>query len=56
MGCIFFTEVPKILKMKSFLGDITNSAGWRKYTFDKYSEHLKQGAVPRVVVKVWSGR
>ncbi len=56
MGCIFFTESPKILKMKSFLGDITNSASWRKYTFDKYSEHLKQGVVPRVVVKVWSGR
>jgi hypothetical protein len=56
MGCIFFTESPKILKMKSFLGDITTRANWRKYTFDKYSEDLKKGAVPRVVVKVWSGR
>jgi len=56
MGCIFFTECPKIFKMKSLLGDITNSANWRKYTFDKYSEHLKKGVVPRLVVKVWSGR
>ena len=56
MGCIFFTECPKIIKIKSLLGDITNSASWRKYTFDKYNEHLKKGVVPRLVVKVWSGR
>jgi hypothetical protein len=56
MGCIFYTESPKILKMKSFLGDITKHVNWRKYTFDKYSYHLKKGTIPSPVVKVWSGR
>ena len=56
MGCIFFAECPKILKLKSLLGNITNRASWGTYTFDKYNEHLKKGVVPRVVVKVWSGR
>jgi hypothetical protein len=56
LGCIFSTEYPKVLKMKSLLGDITKRVGFYKYTFDKYNEHLKKGIVPRAIVKIWSGR
>ena len=56
MGCIFYTECPKILKIKSFLGNISSRVGSFRYTFEKYNDHLKKGTVPRVVVKVWSGR
>ena len=56
MGCIFYTESPKILKTKSLLGDITRHINWRKYTFEKYISHIKKGTIPREVVKVWSGR
>jgi hypothetical protein len=56
MGCIFSTECPKVMKIKSFLGNISNRIGSFRYTFDKYNDHFKKGTIPRVVVKVWSGR
>ena len=56
MGCIFYTEFPQILKIKSILGNISSRIGSFRYTFDKYNEHLKKRSIPRVVVKVWSGR
>ena len=56
MGCIFFTEYPRILKIKSILGNITDRKNSFKYTFEKYNENLKKGFVPRAVIKVWSGR
>ena len=56
MGCIFFTEYPKILKIKSILGNITTHINSFRYTFDRYNEHFKKKTIPRVVIKVWSGR
>ena len=56
MGCIFNTEYPAMLKIKSLFGNIALHHEWRIYTFDKYSEHLKKGTVPHIAVKVWTGR
>jgi hypothetical protein len=56
MGCIFSTEYPQILKMKSLLGDITKCAGFCKYTFDNYNNLLTKGFISKAVVKVWTGR
>jgi hypothetical protein len=55
MGCIFYTECPRIIKFKSLLGDITRDVNWRKYTYEKYQNNLKKGTIPRVA-KIWSGR
>lgn len=55
LGCLFFTENPKILNNKSLFGDIMKYQTWG-YTFDNYESDLKRRKVPREVVKVWSGR
>lgn len=56
MGCIFYTEYPKSLKIKSLFGDITRHHKWSHYNFDEYYNNLKKGTIPRSVVKVWTGR
>jgi hypothetical protein len=56
LGCIFFTESPKLFKMKSIFGDIMRYQVWCDYTYDKYMANLKKGTIPRNVVKIWSGR
>jgi hypothetical protein len=55
MGCIFFTENPKIIKKKSLFGDIMVYQNWG-YTFDEYNDNLKKGTIPKRVMKVWTGR
>ena len=54
-GAIFFTEFPKLLQIKSLFGNIMTYQTWG-YTFDEYMNDLKKGAIPRDVVKVWTGR
>jgi hypothetical protein len=56
MGCIFYSENPNILKIKSLFGDITLHYSYATYTFEQYMQHLKKGTIPRNVVKVWTGR
>jgi hypothetical protein len=56
LGCIFTQEYPKLLQIKSLLGDITLSKNWRKYTFEKYIANFKKGIVEDNVIKVWTGR
>jgi len=56
MGCIFYNEYPKILKIRSLFGNIAKHYEWRIYTFDKYTSHLKNGTIPHSAIKVWTGR
>jgi len=56
MGCIFSTECPNAIKLKSLLGNILVNKGFNTYYFDKYNEDIKRGKLPRVVIKVWTGR
>jgi len=55
MGCIFFTENKKITKKKSLFGNIMQYQTWG-YNFDQYMESFKKGTIPKLVVKVWTGR
>jgi hypothetical protein len=54
-GCIFFTENQKILNQKSLFGDIMKYHKWG-YSYDEYISSFKKGVVPKIVVKVWTGR
>jgi len=54
-GCIFFTENPQIVNKKSVFGYIMNYQKWG-YSYDDYEKDLKEGKIPRLVVKVWTGR
>jgi len=54
-GCIFSTESPTLYNKKSLLGDIMKYQRWG-YTYNEYMQHLKKGTVPRILVKVWTGR
>jgi len=54
-GCIFFTENSKILRVKSLLGNIFKYQTWG-YSFDDYERDFKKGTIPKVIVKVWTGR
>lgn len=54
-GAIFFTENPKILNKKSILGDIMKYQKWG-YSFKDYEDDLKNRKLPKVIVKVWTGR
>lgn len=56
MGCIFFTEYPKIIKTKSILGDIMTYHLWAKYNYDMYYNDFKRGKIPKPIIKVWTGR
>ena len=56
MGCIFFTENPKISRKKSLFGDIMKYQRWG-YSFNEYMNQLKKKKVVlRPVIKVWTGR
>ena len=56
MGCIFFTESPKIQTTKSLFGNIMTYHVWARYTYEMYDTDLKKGTIPRAVIKVWTGR
>jgi hypothetical protein len=56
IGCLFFTENPILFKNKSILGDIMSYQKWADYTYEKYIQNLKDGFVPKPIVKVWTGR
>ena len=54
-GCIFFTENNKIHSRKSIFGDIMKYHKWG-YSYDQYENDFKNRRIPKVVVKVWTGR
>ena len=54
-GCIFSTESPILYRKKSLFGDIMKYQRWG-YSYNEYMQHLKKGTIPRVIVKVWTGR
>jgi hypothetical protein len=54
-GCIFSTESPTLYRKKSLFGDIMKYQRWG-YSYNEYMQHLKKGTIPRVIVKVWTGR
>jgi len=56
MGCIFYSESPKLNTIKSMLGSIWNFPFVGKYNFDMYDTDFKKGTLKRAVVKVWTGR
>ena len=56
IGCIFYTESPKIITTKAILGDIMTYHLWGKYNYNMYDNDSKKGTIPRGVIKVWSGR
>jgi len=55
LGFIFYTESPEIIGKKSLLGNIMKYHRWG-YTYDEYENDFKQNQIPKVVVKVWTGR
>ena len=55
MGCIFYTENPKIINHKSLLGNIHDYDRWG-LTFDEYMNKLKNKQKIRPIIKVWTGR
>jgi hypothetical protein len=56
IGCIFFSECSSLFKIKSLFGDIMLYQKWSNYNFDKYIFNLKNGFIPKPIVKVWTGR
>jgi len=54
-GCIFFTEYNNIIDQKSLFGDIMKYQTWG-YNYDNYISNLKKGAIPKPIVKIWTGR
>jgi len=54
-GCIFFTENQKILGNKSLFGDIMKYHKWG-YSYEQYENDFKNKRIPKIVVKVWTGR
>lgn len=54
-GIMFCNECPFLIKQKSLLGDIMRYQTWG-YTYDDYIGNLKQNKLPKLVVKVWTGR
>lgn len=54
-GCIFFAEYNNIIKHKSLLGNIMSYCKWG-YSYDEYMNDLKNGTLPKSVIKVWTGR
>lgn len=55
LGCLFFTENPKILNNKSIFGDIMKYQTWG-YSFDDYENDLRKKKNQKAIVKVWTGR
>ena len=56
LGCVFSTEYPKLLCLKSMFGNIFSYPRSGNYNYDKYDTDLKKNTIPRWVVKVWTGR
>lgn len=54
-GLICFIEYPKLLKTKSFFGDIMKYQKWG-YSYDEYIIDLQNGTIPKYIIKVWTGR
>lgn len=54
-GCIFFTENQKILNKKSLLGNIMSYQKWG-YSFEQYNNDIHNKKIPKLIVKVWTGR
>uniref|UniRef100_A0A6C0EQN7 Glycosyltransferase n=1 Tax=viral metagenome TaxID=1070528 RepID=A0A6C0EQN7_9ZZZZ len=54
-GAIFFTENKKIINRKSLLGNIMEYQKWG-YSYKEYMNDIKKGKLPKIVVKVWTGR
>lgn len=55
LGCIFYSEYPLLLKQKSLLGDIMKYHKWN-YNYDDYKADIKNGKIPKIILKVWTGR
>ena len=55
LGSLFFTENQQILNRKSIFGDIMKYQTWG-YSYETYKEDLKKKKIPKLVVKVWTGR
>lgn len=55
LGCIFFTEYPIIIRIKSLFGDIMKYQRWG-YSYDEYIEALNKKVLPACVIKIWTGR
>jgi hypothetical protein len=54
-GIIFAIENPKLLKNKSLFGDIFHYQTWG-YTYDNYEKDFRMKKLPRLTIKVWTGR
>jgi hypothetical protein len=55
LGVIFFTEYDKIVGKKSLLGDIMKYTKWG-YSYSEYEKDLKKGKLPKIIIKIWTGR
>ena len=54
-GAIFCTECPHLIKNKSLFGNIMTYYKWG-YTYNEYMDHFTKKQVPRIVIKIWTGR
>lgn len=55
IGCIFFTEYPNIMRVKSLFGNIMKYQKWG-YSYDEYIEQINKRELPASVIKIWTGR
>lgn len=55
MGVIFSIEQPNLYVIKSLFGRIFNYQRWG-YSYDEYINDVKNRRLPKLVVKVWTGR
>ena len=55
MGVIFSIEVPTLNKIKSLFGKIFDHQKWG-YSYEEYINHVKYNKLPKLVIKVWTGR
>jgi hypothetical protein len=55
LGAIFFTESPDIINLKSLFGNIMKYQTWG-YNYDQYMNDFEKGSIPKIVVKIWTGR
>lgn len=55
IGAMFFNENKKIMNRKSLFGDIMKYQKWG-YSYKEYKNDIKKGRLPKIVVKVWTGR
>jgi hypothetical protein len=55
MGVIFSIEVPTLNKIKSLFGKIFDHQKWG-YSYEEYINDVKYNKLPKLVIKVWTGR